>query len=126
MSTLFHVDVNPQTTKLVQSMLFSKGFTWSFGNKDIKYENYQYICPQSDNFICYDNNPIGDKLVLSIDQFINWFNTGNLPNNTVRLNDDYTAVIHSDKMVVGCQTFDKQTSIKLANAILKEMGSNAK
>jgi hypothetical protein len=121
MSCMFHIEVNLQTSKLVQTMLFSKGFGWSVGSKDIKYENCQYLCPQNDNFICYDNYPVIDKLVLNIDQFINWFNTGNLPYSSCILNDDYTAIINKDKMVVGCQTFDKETSIKLANAILKEM-----
>lgn len=121
MSTLFHVEVNPQTSKLVQSMLFNKGFKWSFNATTVKHENYKYLCPKSDKFICYDDDPIEDKLVLNIDEFINWFNTGSLPHNICVLNSKYTAVIHRDKVVVGCQTFDKEASIKLANAILKEM-----
>lgn len=35
----------------------------------------------------------------------------------VKLNDEYTAVVHKDKVVVGCQEFSHQAIIKLINAV---------
>lgn len=36
---------------------------------------------------------------------------------TIKLNDTYTAVVHKDKVVVGCQTFSHDVVKQLANAV---------
>ena len=124
MPALFHVKVNPETSKLVQLALFNKGFSWvnSIG-ANIAYADKMYLYPWKDKSICHSDRSDKDVPELTIDQFINWVNTDNLPEKAVefRVNDNYTAIITRSKMVVGCQTISSDTALKLAKLIIKVM-----
>lgn len=127
MSSMFCVKVTPETSPLIQEMLFAKGWRWA-NDEDcddgVQHIEKRYLFPWNDKFICYSDDNKNLQLELDYPQFIQWFQTDKLPNPTVKLNNNYTAVIYSNKVEVGCQTFSREASIKLAKTILKEMGED--
>lgn len=126
MGALFQIEVNPETSKLVQTLLFKNGFKWAVTTNRIQHTDKQYLYPWDDNSICYGNGFSREYLNLTLDQFIDWINTGKLPAPPekvieFRVNDEYTAKITRSKMVVGCQTIPTETALRLAKLIIKVM-----
>lgn len=121
---IFKVEVNPETSKLVQTLLFSKGYYWDTAkHNEIKYTDMKYICPWEDKTICHSSRYYDGDLVLTIDEFIEWINTGKIPEKTFKFTLDYdlTLTVNKKGIVIGGRSYDKHTAIEIANKILELM-----
>ena len=122
MPALFQIEVNPTTSKLVQQLLFNKGYSWRNNNEQvIQFTNSKYLYPWHDKAICHSNQGNNEYIKLNIDEFIKWSNTDELPCLSIKINQDYTALITKDKIMVGCQTIPKEMALKLANEVIRIM-----
>jgi len=127
MSYLFTIEVNEDTSKLVQAILFEKDYSWA-GRKEFKYTRYKFISvsENGDSFIYYGDSisKSMEKTVISLEDFIKWYQTGELPNRYKEcvLSSNYVAKISKTEVVVGCQTFSKDVMVKFAKMVLEEMG----
>lgn len=122
---LFCVEVNENTSPLVQQFLFEKGYLWGGESNNVSYTDKKYLFPWTDGTICYcDYNNDNDCIELSFAEFAHWVITNEMPAKSIGLNQKYIAYVYNDRVEVGCQTFSKEKAIEFANLILKQMGDN--
>jgi len=111
---------NEQHSEAIQKRLFEMGYGWSMmDTKEIGYTNMPYIYVEN-CIVCgrkgrneYFEEHKGKESTL--DDLYKMSKQ-----NSLKLNDEYTAEIYDDKVVVGCQEFTHK-SIKKLYKKLKEL-----
>lgn len=72
---------------------------------------YPYLCWSSNRL----TQTFSNSDLLGLEEFMDMFTKDNTIE--VTLNDKYKAVVHTDKVVVGCQTFSHDAVMQLVDAI---------
>lgn len=125
MPAIFCIKVTEETSPLIQTMLFEKGYGWEGGsNKTIGNLEYSYLFAWDDNAICHSDYNDRHVRSLNFKEFLKWFQTGKIPVESVSLKiGNKTATITEDNFSFLDHNFNKEDSVLLANTILKLMKS---
>lgn len=117
--TKFKIEVTPETTGLIQTVLFNMGYKWVLGETKPCYMNQTILNVDTLQKVLTHS---GEKYPeLNIQEFCDWSITGKFPFSEVHINKDYTAIITKNDMKVGFQTVSKEVALKLAKEILRVM-----
>jgi hypothetical protein len=123
MSAIFSIKVTPETSPLIQTMLFEKEYGWEGGrNKTIGNLEYPYLFVWDDYSICRSDHNNNHVRLLNFKEFVKWFQTGKVPAEQVNLKiGNKTVTITEDEILFLDHKFNKTDYILLANSILKLM-----
>lgn len=96
-------------SELIQEQLFKLGGRWAAGGDSYRYTNRLFLFLNDDNTICYVDSVSyfenAEEELCTLDELF----LREKATETIKLTEDYNAVVSRDNIVVGCQTipFDK-------------------
>lgn len=121
---LFSIGVTKETSPLVQTLLFKKGYRWSQSFDNISHTSSPSLTVWNDGYITYATQSDHDiEIRISTDEFLNLLATDELPARiTPLMIGYYEARVQDDgSLKVGCQTI----TLKQARAALAAMEAKA-
>ena len=109
------IEVTPETSPLVQELLFSYGYSWCGRYKKISYTNERFLALWDNKDICYGDSLEDDDVLLSFSKLLEFLKTGELPkefkidNVTVLFHKDEIEIkkIGNDPLLLENETFEK-------------------
>jgi len=121
MSAICCIKVTPETSPLVQEVLFSYGWCWNGLGKNVYYTEVPYLFIYEDKDICYGDNRDDDKEV-SFHELLVFLKTGKFPKKDVTFSSKgFNVVISEDGTKISqstdCKNIPNDLILEIAEKI---------